>query len=109
MTIKELKDDEVFMEVLRDFVREGYCPEDDPDFKLDNKKNLVYKENTVIEQVIDGERDYSCYFYVFTINGQHYKWDGSYDSWAGTEMDSIEDFYPVKKVERVVEDWEALK
>ena len=94
MLIGEKVSFDIFSECIRN---EGY----------DGEEN-VSKPLGLPFEFLCADRDYSEMYYRFRIDGKTYQIGGAYDSWEGSSMDHIEDFYEVKPVEKTIIEWVAV-
>ncbi len=81
--------------------------EEDMDDQDEYTDGQVYlKEKTGLDfQFTDTERDYSDYYWFFTVNGEVFRICGYYSSYGGCEFDDVMDFEKVKQVEQTVKVW----
>lgn len=57
-------------------------------------------------EFLDTERDYSTYYWYFSLGDKIYRYDGYYDSWAGTEWNGA--LQEVRRVTKKIKVWEIV-
>ena len=108
MEIKQLKaliEEKLDCDAFRDSLSEESITVRDGDAK---NETLISELLGLSYEFLETERDYERMYWRFKIDGVVYQLGGSYDSWAGQEMDRINSFYEVSPVQRTVTEWRAV-